>query len=202
MPPRKVSGGRQATLSFNHRVTKAVPKQSAKEAVLLSKKTDTDEKKIGKIEKIEKATEKEAAEAVKAEKQAEETKADDEPLAEDVQQSKAPRVVLSPLEIEADSISDSQIRRYWRSIEAQSLSRPVHQEGMGLGEKVLRHFDVSSQFGPCVGIERKKRWMRAQRLGLAPPIEVLAVMLHEEAEGVENVERSSFDAILNASVAA
>lgn len=197
MPPRKVSGGRQATLSFNHRVTKAsVPKQSAKEAVLL-KKVDS-EVKSDKAEKIEKAIEKEI-EQVKIEAAKEEEKA------EEVEEITAPApapVIRSPFEIEADVISDAQIRQYWRSIEAQSRSRPVHQEGMGLGEKVLRHFDVSSQFGPCVGIDRKKRWMRAQRLGLAPPIEVLAVMLHEEANGVENVERSSFDAILNASVVA
>ena len=148
MPPRKVSGGRQATLSFNHRVTKAVPKQSAKEAVLLSKKVDSKEKEA---EKIETVIEKEAEKAKKVEKKAEKTEepetVDDEPLVEEAQQLQAPKAIRAPLEIEADSIPDSQIHRYWRSIEAQSLSRPVHQDGMGLGEKVLRHFDVSSQFG-------------------------------------------------------
>jgi DNA polymerase delta subunit 4 len=53
-----------------------------------------------------------------------------------------------------------------------------------------------------VGITRKARWLRAQRLGLSPPIEVLAVMLKEEAKGVEGIQRSSFDDILNAPVVA
>lgn len=74
---------------------------------------------------------------------------------------------------------------------------------------ILVHFMAVLRLGnpitnkqPCVGITRKTRWLRAQRLGLAPPIEVLAVMLKEEAKGVEGVQRSSFDDILNAPVAA
>ena len=30
---------------------------------------------------------------------------------------------------------------------------------------------------PCIGIARIKRWQRALRLGLNPPVEVLAVLL-------------------------
>jgi hypothetical protein len=44
----------------------------------------------------------------------------------------------------------------------------------------LRHFDLSSQYGPCIGIPRLARWRRANTLGLEPPIEVLAVLLREE----------------------
>jgi len=33
---------------------------------------------------------------------------------------------------------------------------------------------------PCIGIARMKRWVRANKLGLSPPIEVLAVLLKEE----------------------
>lgn len=54
---------------------------------------------------------------------------------------------------------------------------------MPLHEKILRHFDLSSQYGPCIGIARLNRWLRASRLDLNPPIEVLAVLLREEAKG-------------------
>lgn len=39
-----------------------------------------------------------------------------------------------------------------------------------------------------------KRWKRAEKLGLNPPLEVLAVLLKEEGEGTENAH---MDDILN-----
>lgn len=39
-----------------------------------------------------------------------------------------------------------------------------------------------------------KRWKRANKLGLNPPLEVLAVLLHEESEGME---MAHMDDILN-----
>lgn len=42
-----------------------------------------------------------------------------------------------------------------------------------------------------------KRWQRAERLGLNPPVEVLAVLLKEEAKGTKNVEVAQMDRILN-----
>jgi DNA polymerase delta subunit 4 len=41
-----------------------------------------------------------------------------------------------------------------------------------------------------------KRWKRAERLGLNPPIEVLAVLLKEETKG-SKVQRAHMDEILN-----
>ncbi len=155
MPPpaRKVSGGRQATLSFNHRVTKpSATKQSAKEAALPTKTVEPEDKKA----KAEEDKEKVKAEPEKAEKddlmaeiQAEEE--DEEAQAKE----EAPKADEKPLlaasrsedEIAADAVTDAQIRRYWRSVEVQSMARRVHQEGLDLGEKVLRYFDVSSHFG-------------------------------------------------------
>jgi DNA polymerase delta subunit 4 len=64
----------------------------------------------------------------------------------------------------------------------------VHQQDVGIYEKVLRHFDISSQYGPCLGIPRVKRWRRAKTLGLDPPIEVLAVLIKEQ-EKAKNKER-------------
>jgi DNA polymerase delta subunit 4 len=53
---------------------------------------------------------------------------------------------------------------------------------------------------PCTGIARLKRWKRAQRLDLDPPIEVLAVLLKEQDANDKDkvaVQRSIVDEILN-----
>lgn len=79
----------------------------------------------------------------------------------------------------------------------------MHQQHLSLHEKILRHFDLSSQYGPCVGIPRVRRWKRAQGLGLQPPIEVLAVLVKEREEGEEGVvggkERAFMDGLLGGS---
>lgn len=42
-----------------------------------------------------------------------------------------------------------------------------------------------------------KRWQRAERLGLNPPVEVLAVLLMEERKGTKRVQKAHMDDILN-----
>ncbi|KAK6539778.1 hypothetical protein TWF694_009971 [Orbilia ellipsospora] len=87
---------------------------------------------------------------------------------------------------EAYQITPQQIKAYYTSIRNSRIGPPVHQEGLTDYEKILRHFDLSSQYGPCVGSSRFRRWNRADRFGLEPPIEVLAVLLKSEL--AENVE--------------
>ncbi|OJJ77502.1 hypothetical protein ASPBRDRAFT_50376 [Aspergillus brasiliensis CBS 101740] len=77
----------------------------------------------------------------------------------------------------AEKITERQLQQYWKKEEAKRQGPRVHQEGLDLREKILRNFDLSSQYGPCIGIARLKRWRRAHMLGLNPPIEVLAVLL-------------------------
>lgn len=55
---------------------------------------------------------------------------------------------------------------------------------------------------PFTGITRVKRWQRAQRLGLNPPIEVLAVLLKEESKGNEAIEKAHMDDIMNPTLVA
>ncbi|KAI9828090.1 MAG: hypothetical protein M1832_003617 [Thelocarpon impressellum] len=98
---------------------------------------------------------------------------------------------------EAEGISESRLKAYWRAREAERKAGRVHQEGLGVHEKILRHFDLSSQYGPCVGVARLKRWNRANGLGLQPPIEVLAVLLKEEAAGNTKTERAHMDELLS-----
>lgn len=74
-------------------------------------------------------------------------------------------------------LSVAKVKAYWREKENARLAPRVHQQELSLGEKILREWDMSGQFGPCIGISRLRRWRRARRLGLEPPLEVLAVLL-------------------------
>lgn len=42
-----------------------------------------------------------------------------------------------------------------------------------------------------------KRWVRANKLGLAPPIEVLAVLVKEEERGNDKIERAYVDELMS-----
>lgn len=56
---------------------------------------------------------------------------------------------------------------------------------------------------PCTGIARLKRWKRAYRLKLDPPIEVLAVLLKEmDKDSKVALQRSQVDELLNSRVKA
>lgn len=111
-------------------------------------------------------------------------------------QAAPPEAEKSAAELNAEKVTDAQIKRYWKGVEAARISKRVHQEDLSQAEKVLRYFDVSSQYGPCIGIPRAKRWYRAEKLGLNPPIEVLAVLLKEERQGNKEIERAAMDRIM------
>jgi len=52
-------------------------------------------------------------------------------------------------EQQARKVNDSQIKRYWRQKEQERLAPRVHQEDIGVYEKVLREWDMSGQYGVC-----------------------------------------------------
>lgn len=118
----------------------------------------------------------------------------------ELQELKSKKKEKSEIEKKAESVSAQQIKKYWQGIESMRISKRVHQEGLSTEEKILRYFDVSSQYGPCIGIARMKRWMRANKLGLNPPIEVLAVLLKEEAKGNDKIERAYIDELMSSNV--
>merc|ERR1711977_699266 len=171
--------GAQKTLSFGNKVTKpatAVPygkdiSSPSTKAHPLSKTVNQEPEQEAKVQ-----LEKEA----KAELEAQVEGGD---KSEDV--------------IRAEKVSDAQIKKYWREREGERRTKRVHQEELGVEEKILRLFDMSSQFGPAIGIARMKRWTRAQKLGLAPPIEVLAVLLKEEKKGNDKIERAYVDELMS-----
>ena len=50
-------------------------------------------------------------------------------------------------EEKGSKVSDAQVKRYWKGKEDERISPRVHQQGLGVNEKILRHFDLSSQYG-------------------------------------------------------
>lgn len=103
----------------------------------------------------------------------------------------------SEVEERAARVSEAEVKRYWRAKEEERKTKRVHQEGLSTNEKILRYFDISSQFGPCIGIARMKRWKRADALGLKPPIEVLAVLLKEQARQSKDADHAYLDDLLS-----
>ncbi|KAJ4235791.1 hypothetical protein NW759_000874 [Fusarium solani] len=177
-PPTK---GQSTLTSFSNRVTKNVAK-SAKKSIISPSITKIDPTQAPKQTKAEEVVVEEP-----------------EPIEVDEEEEQpevAPEPEKSEAELRAEQITDVQIKKYWKTIEEQWTSPRLHQQGVSLSERVLRYFDVSSQYGPCIGTTRMKRWKRAERLGLNPPIEVLAVLLKEETKG-SKVQRAHMDEILN-----
>jgi len=179
------TAGKQSTLSFNHRVTKAsvpVGKQAAKAAAASAPaKQSPLAKQIEDTVSAPTAADDEAVVEITPEDEA----ADGQAKVEDVVVAEEKDEEKSEAEVKALKMTDRQIETYWRDVEAERIAKRVHQEELGTPEKVLRYFDVSSQYGPCIGLTRLKRWQRAERLGLNPPVEVLAVLLKEEKKIVD-----------------
>ncbi|PNP54227.1 hypothetical protein THARTR1_05434 [Trichoderma harzianum] len=186
----------QSTISFTGRVTKAVPKDL--------KKAVSDSPAIAHTTIPERPASKGAVTKEEEEEKVVDVVAD-EPEVHEESEAEAevePVTVKAPekteAELKAEKITDAQIKSYWKAIEKVRKAPRVHQEDLDLGEKVLRYFDVSSQYGPCIGITRVKRWQRAERLGMKPPIEVLAVLMKEENKENDEVETAHMDRIMNA----
>ncbi|KAF5319066.1 hypothetical protein D9611_012676 [Ephemerocybe angulata] len=49
---------------------------------------------------------------------------------------------------------------------------PIHGKDLNRIDDILRVFDLSYEYGPCIGMSRLERWERAQTLGLNPPKDV------------------------------
>ncbi|KAL8182923.1 UNVERIFIED_CONTAM: hypothetical protein K2H54_007771 [Gekko kuhli] len=60
------------------------------------------------------------------------------------------------------------------AVQAEALLQAPVQPGQ---VDVLKHFDLSWEFGPCTGITRLQRWERAELLGLRPPATVRELLL-------------------------
>lgn len=66
---------------------------------------------------------------------------------------------------------------------AASLVTAIEESVIALSDQdlddareLLRQFDMTFKYGPCVGIKRTARWKRAKRLELNPPEEVINIL--------------------------
>ncbi|KAI9847091.1 MAG: hypothetical protein M1837_003209 [Sclerophora amabilis] len=202
MPPRRPTtrpqtrANAQSTLSFKNKVTKPPSVSTA------SKKKDGS----SRLSKGSTPVTSDLAirEQTKEEGEEEEAKEDEEDEDEEEKVEAAePAIQKTEEEAKAEQMSDAQLKRYWRAKESERKAPRVHQQDLSTNEKILRHFDLSSQYGPCIGIPRLSRWTRAQTLNLSPPIEVLAVLLKEEAKGpvdAKKIQRAYVDELMGGRV--
>lgn len=128
----------QSTISFSNKVTKPVPKDIKNSIVVPSvQKIDAPAKEEPEVKEVHTVTDEvEEPEEVEEEEEEEE---------EAINEVAVPE--KTDVEIRAENMSDAAIGRYWKSIEGERIAPRVHQEGLSLNEKVLRYFDVSSQYG-------------------------------------------------------
>jgi hypothetical protein len=80
-------------------------------------------------------------------------------------------------------LSDPRYQEFLENALKHRITKPVHEEEYDVVEKLLRQFDLSSEFGPVSGMTRLERWKRADRLGQKPPHLVKEVL--ETTQGVE-----------------
>jgi len=58
--------------------------------------------------------------------------------------------------------------------------------------EILRGFDNTYEYGPCVGVSRRDRWDRAQALGLNPPKEVDDILKTRQGKTMIEYSQSVF----------
>ncbi|KAH8093248.1 DNA polymerase delta, subunit 4-domain-containing protein [Cristinia sonorae] len=84
------------------------------------------------------------------------------------------------------------LKQYSQSRKEMGNLQPIHQEGMNRIHHILRIFDLSYQYGPCVGVTRLERWERAHALGLNPPIEVKDILMTQEGQTDDSYRQNVF----------
>ncbi|KAI5813346.1 DNA polymerase delta, subunit 4-domain-containing protein [Pyronema omphalodes] len=193
MPPKRTSTkpARQSTLSFNSKVTKPARTSSKKldgKATKTKARTitapvfrDSQDSDVVEIEPPKTSVKKN--EVIKNEVIPVKEKEEDKE-----QEKNTGRGKKEEEKIVAPKISEARITAYYTAILSSRLLAPVHQSELSATEKILRNFDLSSQYGPCIGISRVARWRRAEGLGLKPPMEVLAVALEKDAEKMAAID--------------
>jgi DNA polymerase delta subunit 4 len=150
-----VAAGKQSKLSFQHKVTKRISHPGKEEAKLpaRTKAHIPDDQEEVASKKLKKEDE----ETVKPEEQEETDVKDEEEEQEEQEEEKSTlKTPFEEAEARAAKLNDREISKYWKEIEASRRAKELHKkhaEGLSTAEKVLRHFDVSSQYGvssPCL----------------------------------------------------
>lgn len=74
--------------------------------------------------------------------------------------------------------------------------RPHGWEELSWDQVKLLRFDMDPRFGPCIGMTRRARYLRAEKFGLDPPAAIWH-LLDEHAEiGDEDVNHPEWEKML------
>ncbi|CAD0088557.1 unnamed protein product [Aureobasidium mustum] len=172
--PSAAQRNQQATISFSKQGLNRVTKNTAQRDSKITKLESVSTHAISQPTTADAAIEEQAdAELVDIKAPKSEPQSGDEP---------------DDYEKRAIKITNAQIKKYWQQKEAERKSPRVHQQGLGVSEKILREFDMSGQYG---------RWRRANTLGLNPPIEVLAVLLKTSDKDKSRMQRAHVDELMS-----
>jgi len=118
----------------------------------------------------------------------------------DVKRSKSEGVISSrdnaTDDLQALDLKDPKWKKHYKGVkqEAKSMDavRTIHGGGQSAVHEILRVFDLSYKYGPCVGVSRLDRWKRAESLGLNPPREVQEILLSKQGVEQEELSQSVF----------
>ncbi|KAK4689169.1 DNA polymerase delta subunit 4, partial [Tremellales sp. Uapishka_1] len=71
---------------------------------------------------------------------------------------------------------------------------PIHagKETHNNVHHILRIFDMTSSYGPCVGMTRLQRWERAKKWGLNPPEEIHTILTTAQGEDETSYRETVF----------
>ncbi|THU93885.1 hypothetical protein K435DRAFT_779659 [Dendrothele bispora CBS 962.96] len=78
-------------------------------------------------------------------------------------------------------LNDKRWNKVWNHARSKMDNlQPIHGEEDNKFHQILRVFDMSYEYGPCVGVTRLERWERASSLGLNPPVEIRDILLTQQ----------------------
>lgn len=93
--------------------------------------------------------------------------------------------VKSEAEEKGSKVSDAQVKRYWKSKEDERTAPRVHQRGLSVNEKILRHFDLSSQYGVSSSLVASCSYHTAYEWGMLTTFRTVALYRNPPCETVE-----------------
>ncbi|KAF9072093.1 DNA polymerase delta, subunit 4-domain-containing protein [Rhodocollybia butyracea] len=100
-------------------------------------------------------------------------------------QKKAEQIKSPAKERPELKVNDSRWKKVaTRARETNGNLQLIHAEKQNRIHDILRVFDLTYNYGPCIGISRIDRWERAQALGLNPPSEIRDILLTRQ--GIED----------------
>jgi DNA polymerase delta subunit 4 len=86
---------------------------------------------------------------------------------------------------------DPAIRSAAQAIHDVKLAPMIHADPSDV-QVILRDFDLTGKYGPCVGISRIERFERAEKLGLQPPAVVGQILKTQQGGADADLARDLF----------